>query len=99
MYCSSFDQARLYSKTLEFTDCDGQLQQPAVRLHGFCCFSSITGIRHINISRQVKITSNRMRTHMIFTSHSEMAKVTRITAMARGLAPGGIARYCSQCRM
>lgn len=35
--------------------------------------------------------SKSNRTHIIFTSHNETAKVTRITAIARGFAPGGIA--------
>ncbi len=58
-----------------------------IRLQCFCCFSSTTGIRHIKISRQVRITSSRIRTHIIFTSHNEMAKVMRMTAIARGFAP------------
>ncbi len=52
-----------------------------------CCFSSITGIRHIKISRQAKITNSSTRTHIIFTSHSEIPKVSNINAIARGFAP------------
>lgn len=45
----------------------------------------------MKISRQVRMNSSRIRTHIIFTSQSEIAKVMRITAIARGLAPGGMA--------
>ena len=49
----------------------------------------------MKISRQERIASSRMRTHIIFTNHNEIAKVMRITAIARGFAPGGMARcFC-----
>ncbi|EHT03113.1 hypothetical protein HMPREF9689_00681 [Klebsiella oxytoca 10-5245] len=40
--------------------------------------------------------SSKMRTQVRLTSHREIAKVSKIIAIARGFAPGGMARYFCQ---